>query len=46
LIDLFAWHGFQTGIWLAEVADRLPQLTSEMPSHHQTLQSIKYETNP
>ena len=27
LIDLFGWHEFQNGIWLADVARDLPQLT-------------------
>jgi len=25
LIDLFAWHGFQTGVWFAEIVPHLPR---------------------
>jgi len=38
LIDLFAWHGFQTGIWFAEVARDLPQLSPWVQEHHRIFQ--------
>jgi hypothetical protein len=40
LIDVFAWHGFQTGIWFAEVLPRIPHLGPSIKSHHRTFRNI------
>lgn len=43
LIDLFSWHGFQTGVWFAEVVSnsKLPRLSPSIASHHLALKRIK-----
>jgi hypothetical protein len=42
VIDLFGWHGFQTGIWYAEVAAELPRFSMLIESHHQTFESFQH----
>jgi hypothetical protein len=42
LIDLFSWHGFQTGVWFADVAadPKRPRLGPFVASHHLTFQGM------
>jgi hypothetical protein len=45
LIDLFAWHGFQTGEWFADLVanSQLVRLVSSSASHHKALQRMSIQ---
>lgn len=45
LIDLFAWHGFQTGEWFADLVAnaQLVRLVSSNASHHKALQRMSIQ---
>jgi hypothetical protein len=43
LLDLFTWHGFQTGTWFGDVVPKLLQLGSRVQFHHRTFQNISFQ---
>jgi hypothetical protein len=40
LISLFERHGFQAGVWFADLVPRLPSLAMSQANHHRTFQCL------